>query len=104
MTLWTRIMEEGLMPTIVQYTDRLALENRYPHRIVSPPRSSPCCFSDMEDLGATKRGGDWESRYRRCRTCGFTVRVILRPIPDEALLASLRRELATSLVRNVPDY
>ena len=92
------------MPTIVQYTDRRAPENRYPHRIVSPPRSSPCCFSDMEDVGVATRDGDWEYRYRRCRTCGFAVRVIVRPILDEELLASLRRELAKSFVRNVPDY
>lgn len=92
------------MPTIVQYTDRNPPENRYPHRIVSPPRSSPCCFSDMADVGGATREADWEYRYRRCRTCGFTVRVIVRPIVDEALLASLRRELAKSFVRNVPDY
>jgi hypothetical protein len=92
------------MPTIVQYTDRRPPENRYPHRIVSPPRSSPCCFSNMEELGGARREDDWEYRYRWCRTCGFTVRVILRPIPDQALLATLRRELARSLVRNVPDY
>jgi hypothetical protein len=58
----------------------------------------------MEDLGSATREGDWEYRYRRCRTCGFTVRVILRPILDEALLSTLRRELAKSFVRNVPDY
>jgi hypothetical protein len=92
------------MPTIVQYTDRRPPENDYPHRIVSPPRSSPCCFSDMEDLGRATREAEWEYRYRRCRTCGFTVRLILRPIPDEAFLANLRRELAKSFIRNVPDY
>ena len=92
------------MPTIVQYTDRRPPENHYPHRIVSPPRSSPCCFSDMEDLGGATREADWEYRYRRCRMCGFTVRVILRPVQDEALLASLRQALAKSFIRNVPDY
>jgi hypothetical protein len=92
------------MPTIVEYTDRKPPENLYPHRIVSPPRSSACCFSDMEDVGAATREADWEYRYRRCRTCGFTVRVILRPLPDEALLEGLRGELAKAFVRNVPDY
>jgi hypothetical protein len=58
----------------------------------------------MEELGDAMREADWEYRYRRCRTCGFTVRVVLRPIPDEALLVSLRRELTKSFVRNVPDY
>ncbi len=92
------------MPTIVEYTDRRPPENHYPHRIVSPPRSSPCCFSDMEDVGDAGREGDWIYQYRRCRTCGFTARVILRPILNEELMASLRRELAKSFVRNVPDY
>jgi hypothetical protein len=92
------------MPTIVEYTDRKPPENQYPHRIVSPPRSSACCFSDMEDMGRATREAHWEFRYRRCRTCGFTVRVILRPIPDEALLEDLRAELARAFVRNVPDY
>ena len=92
------------MPTIVEYTDRKPPENRFPYRIVSPLRSSACCFSDMEDVEAAMREVKWEYRYRRCRTCGFTVRVILRPIPDEALLGNLRKELAKSFVRNVPDY
>lgn len=92
------------MRTIVEYTDRKPPANHYPNHIVSPPRSSSCCFSDMEDVGGATREADWEHRYRRCRTCGFTVRVILRPIPDEALLASLRRDFAKSFVRNVPDY
>ena len=92
------------MATIVEYTDRKPPENRYPQRIVSPPRSSACCFSDMEDLGGAMREADWEYQYRRCRTCGFTVRIILRPVPDEGLLEGLRRDLAKSFVRNVPDY
>jgi hypothetical protein len=57
----------------------------------------------MEDVGGAMREPDWEYRYRRCRTCGFTVRVILRPILDEALLRDLREELAKSFVRNVWD-
>ena len=92
------------MPTIVEYTDRKPPENRYPHLIVSPSRSHPCCFFDMEDVGVATRDGDWEYRFRRCRTCGFTVRVILRPIPDDALLTNLRQALAKSFMRNVPDY
>ena len=39
------------MATIVEYTDRKVPRNRYPRRIVSPSHSSPCCFSDMEELG-----------------------------------------------------
>lgn len=92
------------MSTIVEYTKSKPPTDRYPRRIVSPPQPAPCCFSDMEEIGEMVREGNWEFQYRRCRTCGFTVRVILRQIPDEALIENLRRHLATSLVRNVPDY
>ncbi len=92
------------MESIVEYTDQKPPKNQYPHRIVSPSHSSACCFSDMEDVGNPRRETNWEYAYRRCRTCGFTVRVILRPIPDEALLTRLRQEFATSFTRNVPDY
>jgi len=43
-------------------------------------------------------------QYKRCRTCGYAVRVIVREIPDAALLADLRRILANSFQRNVPDF
>ena len=92
------------MPTIVEYTDKKGPENRYPQRIVSPPRSGSCCFSDMEEIGELQREGNWEYVYRRCRTCGFAVRVIVRELPDEALLTELRKTLEVSFQRNVPDF
>ena len=91
------------MPTIVQYTDHKKPENHYPERIISPSHSGPCCFSDMEQIGQPQRDRNWEYLYRRCRSCGFTVRVILRELPDEALVAELRKILAVSFQRNVPD-
>jgi hypothetical protein len=91
------------MATIVEYSDQKRPENRYPHRIISPPRSSACCFSDMEQVGAPQENGRWVFQYRRCRKCGFAVRVILREIPDVALMAGLRETLARSFVRNIPD-
>jgi hypothetical protein len=91
------------MVTIVTYTDRKPPENRYPRRIISPSRPGPCCFSDMEEVGTAQQEGHWVFQYRRCRGCGFTVRVILREIPDASLAAELRQILATSFVRNVPD-
>ncbi len=42
-------------------------------------------------------------QYRRCRQCGFAVRVILREIPDTTLVNSLREELTHSFVRNIPE-
>ncbi len=92
------------MPTIVEYTDQKHPENLYPQRIISPPHSGPCCFSRMEEIGDLQREGNWEYRYKRCRTCGFAVRVIVREVPDEALLADLRQILAVSFQRNVPDF
>ena len=91
------------MATIVEYTDRKPAENRYPHRITSPLRSGTCCFSDMAEVGAAQPEGRWLFQYRRCRRCGFTVRVIVRELPDEGLAAELRSILKRSFVRNVPD-
>lgn len=91
------------MPTIVTYTDREPARNQYPRRIVSPSRPKSCCFTDMAEVGPAHREDRWEYQYRRCRECGFTVRVLLRPIPDAALAQELRRILATAFVRKVPD-
>ena len=87
------------MPTIVTYTDEQPPLNQFPQRIISPTRSGPCCFSAMEDLGAVRREERWEYAYRRCRSCGFTVRVIVRCLPDQAQLANLRKLFASALSR-----
>ncbi len=79
------------MPTIVTYTDDRPPLNHFPRRIISPTRSGPCCFSAMEDLGTVLREERYEYAYRRCRTCGFTVRLIVRCLPDEVRLATLRK-------------
>ena len=91
------------MPTIVKYTDHEPAVNEYPKQIVSPSRPGACCFTDMEEIGAAHQDGRWIVQYRRCRACGFTVRVVLREIPDEALASELRKILANAFVRNVPD-
>ncbi len=91
------------MPTIVKYTDKEPATNQYPKQIVSPCRPGSCCFTDMEEIGTAHQDGRWIVQYRRCRACGFTVRVVLREIPDAALAAELRRILANAFVRNVPD-
>jgi hypothetical protein len=94
---------ENTMATIVEYTDEKQPKNQYPRRIVSPGRSGPCCFTDMEDVGKPQDDGRWVFQYKRCRTCGFALRVILREIPDAALAADLRKILANAFVRNVPE-
>ena len=79
------------MPTIVEYTTHKKPENRFPDRIISPPQSGPCCFTDMEDIGESQKGGRWVFRYKRCRKYGFAVRVILREVPDAVLVADLQK-------------
>jgi len=74
------------MPTIVTDTAQQPPTNRYPHRIGSPPRASACCFAEMEWLDAPQRDAHGVYQDRRCPRCGFTVRVILREIPDATLL------------------
>lgn len=91
------------MPTIVEYTDVKAPQNLYPKRIVSPSHSKPRCFIEMEEVGPARQDGHWKYQCKRCRTCGFTVRMILQEIPDKALIGELRRILETSFQRNVPD-
>ncbi len=91
-----------MVVSIVEYTDQKPPINRYPRRIISPLRPGPCCFSDMEALGEPQEDERWMYQYRRCRQCGFAVRVILREIPDAALLTSLRETLAHAFIRNVP--
>lgn len=94
---------ENTLATIVEYTDHKQPRNAYPQRIVSPVRSGPCCFTDMEEVGKPQEDGRWVFQYKRCRKCGFALRVILREIPDAALAAELRKILANSFVRNVPE-
>jgi len=91
------------MATIVKYTDTEPPPNEFPRRIVSPMGSGPCCFAAMETVGEVQRDGQWEYRYKRCRTCGYTVRFIQRQMPDEALIVELRKVLAVSFQRNVAD-
>jgi hypothetical protein len=78
------------MAAIVEYTDQQAPANRYLHRIISPPRAGDCCFSAMEWLDVPQVAVRGVYQDRRCRQCGFAVRVILREIPDSASMAHLR--------------
>ncbi len=87
------------MPTIVTYTDAQPPLNHFPRRIVSPTCPGPCCFSAVENLGRVQREGHWEYAYRRCRTCGFTVPVIVRYLADRTEIASLQKLFATVLSR-----
>ncbi len=85
------------MPTIIEYTDTKRPRNQFPERIVSPMRSGLCCFSDMEVLGEPQEEGRWIYVYKRCRRCGFTVRSILRELPNLALITKLQSVLKSPL-------
>lgn len=53
----------------------------------------------MEALGTVYREARWEYAYRRCRTCGYTVRVIVRYLPDPVEIATLQKLFATVFSR-----
>jgi hypothetical protein len=88
---------EHAVKTIVEYTDQKPPANDYPHRLISPLASGPCCFSGMEEVGSSQEGERWVFQYKRCRECGFVVRVI----PNLELAKDLRAVLAKSLVRGI---
>ncbi len=85
--------------TIVEYTDQRRPLNHYPEKIVSPSHSRPCCFSRMREIGKPQEDTRYVFQYRRCQTCGFTVRFILREIPDVVLADSLRKTLTLAFSR-----
>ena len=89
------------METIVEYTDQKPPANDYPHRLISPLASGSCCFSGMEEIGSSHEDERWVFQYKRCRECGFVVRVILRVIPNLELAKELRTVLAKSMVRGM---
>jgi hypothetical protein len=82
------------MATIVEYTTTRAPENRYPERIVSPPRPGACCTREAELLGPPALEGRSLYQYQRCRRCGYTVRRIQRLLPDPEAVAAIRRRLS----------
>ncbi len=87
------------MPTIIEYSGHKEPRNQYPQSIISPPHSGPCCFTDMEDVGEPQEDARWVFQYKRCRKCGFALRVILRETPNAALVAELRQTFQYAFTR-----
>ena len=74
------------IPTIVEYSATKRPANQYPKRIVSPPRPQSCCTTAMVALGKPRREAGWFYVYKRCDTCGFTVRAIVRRDPAAPMM------------------
>ena len=53
--------------------------------------------------GAPQADSRWVFQYRRCERCGFTVRLVVREIFDEAAQVKLRLALAHAFARNMGD-
>lgn len=87
------------MSSIVEYTDQKRPRYQYPSRIISPPRPGPCCERHMAEVGRREEGGRWVFRYKRCRRCGFTVRLVLEALPDPRLMAELRATFLRTITR-----
>jgi hypothetical protein len=87
------------MLTMVEYTDSRPARNEYPYRIVSPTRPGPCCSRHMAFVGEEIAEGQAIFRYKRCVRCGYTVRCILREVPDPQVVRSLRDSLAVAFSR-----
>lgn len=83
------------MPSIVEYAERKAPVNAYPERIVSPVRPSECCDSGMRPVGPVEEDGNWLFTYKRCHTCGYTVRHILVMSPKA--LRTMRAEILRTM-------
>ena len=69
------------MASIVKYDNQKTAVNAYPEWIISPRHPSECCSSGMEQVGDVEEDGNWLYIYKRCRTCGYTVRHFLMMSP-----------------------
>ncbi len=84
--------------TIVEYHERRGTLNAYPDRIISPPHPSECCSLRMEQVGDVEEDGSWLFVYKRCRTCGYTVRRFLMMSPKA--MGAMRDDLLRSMGLN----
>jgi hypothetical protein len=68
-------------------------------RVVSPTREAPCCSSHMVVVGTVVANRRFAYQYQRCTECGFTVRRVVRALPDPELVQQVRARLTTALTR-----
>ncbi len=84
--------------SIVEYDERRGTLNAYPDRIISPTHPSECCSFGMEQVGDVEEDGNWLFIYKRCRTCGYTVRHFLMLSPKA--MRTMRDDLLRSMDGN----
>ena len=84
--------------SIVDYDEGGGTLNAYPDRIISPTHPSECCYSGMEQVGDVEEDGSWLFIYKRCRTCGYTVRHFLMLSPKA--MRTMREDLLRSMDGN----
>ena len=65
------------MATIVDYSGQKRSANAYPRLIVSPVNASTCCQTEMVRIGELEAEASHLYYYKRCLSCGFTVRNFL---------------------------
>jgi hypothetical protein len=83
------------MASIVEYDERKKAVNAYPDRIISPPQPSGCCTTGMRPIGDVQEDGDWLYTYKRCQSCGYTVRRVL--VMNPRALRRMRAEILQGL-------
>lgn len=85
--------------TIVRYNDLQIPVNEFPILIVSPSHSGPCCFLAMKVFQQEFHEGMAIYQYKRCELCGYTVRHVLRIVPDAWMIADLKKAISRTLRR-----
>lgn len=103
------------MGSIVEYRDDVLPVVLWPTRIVSPTRSRECCVREMVMVGNVivkeRKCGAGRSRtnvttycYKVCKVCGFAVKRIMRDIPSEKDMESVRIEFYGGAVTRGWEY
>ncbi len=85
------------MKTIVTYSSSKRPINDYPKRIISPLTPGICCLTHMEKIGGLEEEEGLPFAYKRCRSCGFTVRWF----PEEVIRVDFQKVVDQAVARRV---
>ena len=100
LALQTVVTYSDTVPPAVEFGPRTAGEPLTLLSVVSPTREAPCCSSHTVVIGTIVANRRFSYQYSRCTVCGFTVRQVVKALPDPELVAQLREQLKTSFTRN----